>query len=192
MRNLPKAGDSVQFTHSVVSNSLWLHGLQHVRLPYLSPTPRTCSNSCYQDSDAFQSSHPLLSPSPSAFTLSQHQGFFPMSQLFASGGQSIGASASVLPMNIQDWFPLGLTGLTSLLSWGLSAVASGVLAKFPVAELVQRWGTASVSTHFLIIDDNWERASIQQQQYQGLEMKTEAIASLLHSHLHHFPGSSKL
>ena len=66
-------------------------------------------------SDAIQPSHPLLSPSPPAFSLSQHQSFL-MSQLFRSSGQSTGASASasVLPMNIQDWFPLGLTGLISL------------------------------------------------------------------------------
>ena len=69
-------------------------------------------------SDAIQPSHPLSSPSPPAFNLSQHQSF-PVSQLFISGGQSIGASASVLPMNIQDWFPLGLTGLISLKSKGL-------------------------------------------------------------------------
>ena len=62
--------------------------------------------------DAIQPSHPLSSPSPPAFNLSQHQGFFPMSQFFTSGGQSIGVSAStsVLPMNIQDWFPLGWIG----------------------------------------------------------------------------------
>ena len=76
--------------------------------------------------DAIQPSHPLSSPSPPAFNLSQHQGFFPMSQFFASGGQSIGtsASASVLPMNTQDWFPLGLTGLIFILSKDLSRVFS--------------------------------------------------------------------
>ena len=76
--------------------------------------------------DAIQPSHALLSPSPFAIDLSQHQGLFAMSQLFASGGQSIGtsASASVLPMNMQDWFPLGLTGLISLLSKGLWRVFS--------------------------------------------------------------------
>ena len=68
-------------------------------------------------SDAIQPSHPLLFPSPPAFNLSQHQSFL-KSQLFASGGPSIGASASaaILPMNIQDWFPLGLTGWISLQS----------------------------------------------------------------------------
>ena len=72
--------------------------------------------------DAIQPSHPLLSPSPPAFNLRQHQSF-PMSQFFASSGPSIGASASasVLPMNIQDWFPLGLTGLI-LQSKGLSKI----------------------------------------------------------------------
>ena len=75
--------------------------------------------------DAIQPSHPLSLSSPSAFNLSQHQAkSFPVSQLTASGGQRIGASASVLPMNIQGWFPLGLTGLTSLLSKGLSSIFS--------------------------------------------------------------------
>ena len=76
--------------------------------------------------DAIQTSHPLSPPSLPALSLSQHQSFFffPVSQLFLSGGQSIGAStsASVLPMNIQDWFPLGWTGLFSLQSKGLSRV----------------------------------------------------------------------
>ena len=77
------------------------------------------------DGDAIQQFYPPSSPSPLAFNLSQHQGLF-MSQFFASGGQSIGlsASTSVLPMNIQDWFPLGLTGWISLQSQGLSRVFS--------------------------------------------------------------------
>ena len=77
-------------------------------------------------SDAIQPSHPLSSPFPPALSLSQHQGFFPVSQLFASGGQIIGASAlaSILPVNIQSWFPLALTGLISLQSKGLSRVFS--------------------------------------------------------------------
>ena len=73
-------------------------------------------------SDAIQLSHPLSSPSPPAFNLSHHQGSYQMSQFFASGGQSIGVSASVLLMNIQDWFPLELTGWISLQSKGLSRV----------------------------------------------------------------------
>ena len=76
--------------------------------------------------DAIQPSHPLLSPTPPAFNFSKHQGFFSISQFFASGGQSIGVSASisVLPVNIQDWFPLGWTGWISLQSKGLSRVFS--------------------------------------------------------------------
>ena len=82
----------------------------------------------HQVGDAMQASHALSSPSPPAFNLSQHQGPFLMSQLFASSGQSIGVSAlaSVLPMNIQDWFPLGLTGLMSLNSKGLSRLFSSI------------------------------------------------------------------
>ena len=99
-------------------NSLWPHGLQHARTPCPSPIPGVYSNS----------NHPTVSSSVIPFS-SHHQSFpasgsFPMSQLFASGGQSIGApaSASVLPMNIQGWFPLGLTGLISLQSKRLSRV----------------------------------------------------------------------
>ena len=75
-------------------------------------------------SDAIQPSHPLLPSSPPALKLSQHQSLFPVSRLFPSGGQSIGASASVLPANIQGWFPLGLTGLISLQFKELSRVFS--------------------------------------------------------------------
>ena len=112
--------------HSVVSNSLRPHGLQHARLPGPSLSPRICSNSC----PFSQWCHPTIlsfvipvSSFPQSFPASES---FPVSQLFASGGQSIGvsASASVLPMNIQGWFPLGLTGLISLLSKGLSRVFS--------------------------------------------------------------------
>ena len=77
----------------------------------------------YWVNDATQPSYSLSPPSPLAIILSQHQSF-PVSQLFSSGGQSIGASALVLPMNIQSWFPLGLTGLISLQSKGLSRVFS--------------------------------------------------------------------
>ena len=115
---------SVQFSRSLVSNSLRFHGLQHARPPCPSPTPRACSNSrplswwC----------HPTISSSVVPF--SSHlqsfpaSGSFQMSQLFSSGGQRIGVSAStsVLPVNIQDWFPLGWTGWISLQSKGLSRV----------------------------------------------------------------------
>ena len=85
----------------------------------------------HQVGDAIQPSHPLLSPSPPAPNHSQHQSF-PMSQFFTSNGQSIGvsATASVLSMNIQDWFPLGLTGWFSLQSKGLSRVFSNTTVQF--------------------------------------------------------------
>ena len=90
----------------------------------------------HQVGDAIQPSHPLLSPSPPAFNLSQHPGFFQMSQFFASGSQSIraSASASVLPMNIQYWFPLGFTGLISLQSKGLSKGFSNTSAKASILQ----------------------------------------------------------
>ena len=119
---------SVQLCCSVVSNSLWCQILQHI--PGFSvhhQLPEFAQTHVHQVSDAIQPSHPLSSPSPPAFNLSQHQGLFQgVSQPFPSGGQSIGASASasVLPMNIQDWFPLGLTGWISLQSKGLSRVFS--------------------------------------------------------------------
>ena len=109
-----------------MSNSLWPHGLQHTRLPCPSAAPRAYSKSC----PSSQWCHPTISSSVVPFT-SHLQSFpasgsFPRSQLFASGGQSTGASASasVLPMNIQDWFPLGWTGWISLQSKGLSRVFS--------------------------------------------------------------------
>ena len=109
-----------------MSNPLRPHGLQHTRLPCPSPTPRVHSNSC----SLSQWYHPIISspviPFSSCFQSFPASGSFPMSQLFASGGQSIGVSAlsSVLPVNIQDWFPLRLTDLISLQSKGLSRVFS--------------------------------------------------------------------
>ena len=117
---------SVQFSCSLMSDSLRPHGLQHVRLPCPSLSPGVYPNSC----PLSQWCHPAISSSvisfsswPQSFPAS---GSFPVSWLFASGGQSIGASAStsVLPMNSQDWFPIGLTGLISWLSKGLSRVFS--------------------------------------------------------------------
>ena len=116
---------SVQFSHSVVSDSLWPHGLQYTRLPYPSSTPEVYSNSCPTSWWCHPTSHPLSSPSPPAFNLSQRQGLSNESVLH-TGGQSIGAltSASVHPMNIQDWFLLALTGLIWLQSKGLPRVFS--------------------------------------------------------------------
>ena len=106
-----------------LSNSLWSHGLQHPRLPYPSPTPGACSNSCLLS----RWCHPTMSsviPFSSCLQSFPVSVSFPVSQFFASGGQSIGvsASASVLPMNIQDWFPLGLTSWISLKYKGLSSL----------------------------------------------------------------------
>ena len=117
---------SVQFSCSVMSDSLWPHGLQHNRPPCPSPTPGACSNSC----PLRQWCHPTISSSVVPFS-SCLQSFpasrsFPNSWFFSSGEQSIevSASASVLPANIQDWFPLGWTGWISLQSKGLSRVFS--------------------------------------------------------------------
>ena len=117
---------SVQFSCSVMSDSLRSHGLLHARSPCPTPTPGVCSNSC----PSSQWCHPTISSSVIPFSSCLQSfpasGSFPVSQFFASGGQSIGVSApaSVLPMNLQDWFPLGLTGWISLLSKGLSRVFS--------------------------------------------------------------------
>ena len=117
---------SVQFSHSVMSDSLRPYDSQHTRPPCPSSTPGVHPNPC----PLSRWCHPTISSSVIPF-FSHLQSFpasgsFPTSQLFASGGRSIGASgsASILPMNIQDWFPLGRTGLISLLSKGLSRVFS--------------------------------------------------------------------
>ena len=111
------------FSCLVMSHSSQPHGLQHTRLPCPSPSPRACSNS----RPLSQWCHPTISSSVVPFSCLQSfpaSGSFPLSWLFTSGGQSIGAlaSASVFPKNIQDWFPLGLTGLISSQFKGLSKV----------------------------------------------------------------------
>ena len=121
----------VQFSCSVMSDTLPPHGLQQAKLPCPSPTPSVYSNSCPLNQwchTTISSSVVPFSPCLQSFPAS---GFFQMSQLFASCGQSIGvsASASVLPMNIQDWFPLGWTGWISLQSKGLSRVFSNTTVK---------------------------------------------------------------
>ena len=117
---------SVQFSHSVVSDSFRPHESQHTRPPCPSPTPRVYPNSCPLSRwchPAISSSLIPFSSSPQSFPAS---GSFQMSQLFTSGGQSTGVSAStsVLPMNTQDWSPLVWTGWISLQSKGLSRVFS--------------------------------------------------------------------
>ena len=123
---------SVQFSSVAQSTSnLQPHGLQHARLPCPSPTPQAYSNSC----PSHQWCHPTISSSVVPFS-SRLQSFpesgsFPGSQFFISGGQRIpvSASASVLPLNIQDWFPLGWTGMISLLSKGFSRVFSNTIVQ---------------------------------------------------------------
>ena len=117
---------SVQFSRSVVSHSLWPHESQHARPPCPSPTPGVYSDSC----PSSRWCHPAISSSVIPFSSCPQSlpvsGTFPMSQLFAWRGQSFGASdsASVLPMNTQDWSPLGWTGWISLQFMGLSRVFS--------------------------------------------------------------------
>ena len=119
---------SVQFSLSVVSDSLWPHESQHTKPPCPSPTPGVYSNSC----PLSWLCHPTISSSVISFSSCLQSfpasGSFQMSQFFISGGQSIAVSAaiSVLPMNIQDWFPLGWTGWISLQSKGLSRVFSNI------------------------------------------------------------------
>ena len=117
---------SFQFGRSVVSNSLRTHGLQHARLPCPSPTPIAYSNSCPLSWWCHPTVLSSVVPFSSCLQYFLATGSFPMSQFFTSGGQStrVSASASVLPMNIQDWFPLDRTGWISLLSKGLSRVFS--------------------------------------------------------------------
>ena len=120
---------SVQFSRSVMSDSFQPHESQHTRPPCLSPTPGVYSNSC----PSSWWCHPAISSSVIPFSSCPHSlpasGSFPMSQLFTWGGPSIGvsASASILPMNIQGWFPLGLTGFLAV-QGGLSGVFSVSIA----------------------------------------------------------------
>ena len=144
---------SVQFSRSVVSNSLQPHGLQHARPPCPSPTPRVHPNSC----PLSQWCHPTISSSvipfsacPQSFPAS---GSFQMGQLFVSGSRSIGvsASASVLPMNTQDWFPLGWTGWISFQSRGLSRVFSNT-----TVQKHQFFSAQLYSPNLTSIHDHWE------------------------------------
>ena len=139
------------FSRSVISDSLWPRGLQHTRLPCPSSSPGACSNSC----PLSQWCHPTISSSVASCLQSfPASGSFPMSHLFPSGGQSIGvsASASVLPMNIQDWFPLGWTGWISLQSKGLSRVFSNTTVRkhqFFGAQPLLRWSGSHNCTGLL-------------------------------------------
>ena len=122
---------SDSFSHSVMSDSLWPHEPQHARPPCPSPTARVYANPC----PLSQWCHPTISSSVVPFSFCPlsfpESGSFQMSQLFTSGGQTIGVSASpsVLPMNTQDWSPLGWTGWISLQSKGLSRVSSNTIVQ---------------------------------------------------------------
>ena len=149
---------SVQFSHSVVSDSLWPHEVQHARPPCPTATPRAYPNPC----PLSWWCHPTISssvvPFSSCFQSFQASGSFQISQLFASGGQSIGVSAStsVLPMNTQDWFPLRWTGWISLQSKGLSRVFSNT-----TVQKHQFFGAQPVSSPTLTsIHDHWKNHSL--------------------------------
>ena len=142
-----------QFSHSVVCNCLRPHELQCARLPCPSTTPKVYSNSCPQS----RWCHPTISSSVVYFSSCLQSfpasGSFLRSQFFPSGGQRIGvsASASVLPMNIQDWFPWGWTGWISLQSKGLSRVFSNTTVQkhqFFSAQL-SLWSNSHIHTWLL-------------------------------------------
>ena len=148
---------SVQFSRSFVSNSLRPHGLQQARLPCPSPTPGACLNTC----PSSHWCHPTISSSVVSFSSSLQScpasGSSPMSQFFTSGGQSIGtsASASVLPMNSQEWFPLGMTGLISCQSKGLSRVFSTTTVKNHHFFRAQRSSPPEACQASLSITSSW-------------------------------------
>ena len=144
---------SAQFSCSVVSNSLWPHGLQHARFTVHHQLPEFAQTHIHRVSDAIQPSHPLSSLSPPTFNLSQHQGLF-QGQFFASGGQNIGvsASASVLPMNTQDWSSLRLTSLISLQSKGHSTVLSNTTVQFKSISSSALYSPTLTSIH-----DYWKK-----------------------------------
>ena len=142
---------SVQLCCSVLSHSLQPHGLQHIWTPCPSPTPGDCSDSC----PLSRWYHPTISSSVILFSSwlqsFSASGSFPVSQFFASYGQSIGASASasVPPMNIQDWFPLRLTGLISLESKGLKSLLQHLTSKASILQCSALWFNFHVYTWLL-------------------------------------------
>ena len=143
----------VSFSRSVVSNSLWPHGLQYARIPCPSPSPGVCSNSCPLNQWCNPTISSSVIPVSSCLQSFPASGSFLMSQFFASGGQINGASASVsvLPMNSQGWIPLGLTGRISLQSKGFSRVFSNTTVQkhqFFCAHL-SLWSNSHICTWLL-------------------------------------------
>ena len=149
-------------SHSVLSDSLRPHGLQHARLPCPSPSPRACSNSCSLCCWCHLTISFSAIPFSSCLQSFPASGSFPMIWLFASNGQSIGASASVLPMNIQDWFPLGWTGWISLLSKGLSRVFSNTTVQKHQSFSTQfaLWSNSHIHTWILEKQQLWIFANL--------------------------------
>ena len=150
---------SVQFSYSVMSEFLRPHELQHTRLPCPSPTSGAYSNSCPSNWWCHPTISSFVVPLPSCLQSFTASGSFPMNQFFASGGPSIGvsAAASVLPMNIQDWSPLGWTGWISLESKRPSRVSSNTTVQkhqFFSAQL------SSQSNSHIQIHDHWKNHSL--------------------------------
>ena len=146
---------SLLFSCIVMSNSVWPHGLQHSRLPCPSPSPRVCLNSCPFSHWYHPTTSSSVTSCPQSFLPSES--FFPVSEPFTSLGQSIGAStlASVLPVNIQGWFPLRLTGLISMLSKRLSRVfSSSTVQKHQFIGVSLLYGPILTSIH-----DYWKNHS---------------------------------
>ena len=144
---------SVQFSHSVVSDSLRPHESQHTRPPCPSPTPGVYSNPCSSSRWCYPAISSSVVPFSSCPQSLQSSGTFAMSQLFAWGGQSTGVSASisVLPMNTQDWSPLGWTSWISLQSKGLSRVFSNTTVQkhqFSSARLLHSLTLTSIHDHW--------------------------------------------
>ena len=156
-----------------MSNSLRPHGLQQARLPCPSPSPWVCSNSSPLSRwyhSTISSSVTLFSSCPQSCPVS---GYFPVSWLFTSGGQSTGVwtSASVLPMIIQDWFPLGLTGLMSLLSKGLSGVFSSTTVR-----KYQFFGAQPSlwsNSHICTLLENWKKHNFD---YKDISQQSDTSA----------------
>ena len=169
---------SVQFIHSVTSNSVTPCRIQHARPPCPSPTPGACSNSCL----SHQWCHLTISSSVTPFS-SHLQSFpasrcFQMSLCFTSGGQSIGvsASASVLSMNIQDWFPLGWTGWISLQSKGFSRVFSNTI----VQKQSILWHSFCYSPTLISVHDYWKTTALTKMDF------VDKVMSLLFNTLSRF------
>ena len=146
---------SVQFTCSVLFDSLRPHEPQHARPPCPSPTLEPPQTHVHWVSDTIQPSHALLSPSPPAFNISQHQGLFQwVSASIRRPKYWVSPSASVLPMNTQDWFPLGWTGCISLQSKGPSGVFSST-----TVQKHQFFGALLYGPPLTSIHDYWKNCS---------------------------------